>query len=255
MLRITAIDCPAEVTDQAMVFSARHTALGSAALLLISLAACEANPSPLLSNEGDSSATDSSSGANTEGSENSQSGETDDDFDEASSLADSEDDSSLGDDSTATSVDTDPQDQTESSAGDETFDDSSIPPESEVRYTFGGTWGPCGPTSILSVDSFGHVERSFVDSELPAGEAECPDPVVTVHIIGVEDAVALIELVEADYEAGHEGDDECEGAFVFFNLYRAEQEEVETENLSCTDSMVESQEAMQKLWNLLGEDR
>lgn len=72
-----------------------------------------------------------------------------------------------------------------------------------IEKHWGGTSGPCGPESFITVTADGAVVRSIGSAELPADETECADPTVTNYTASPTNARALIDTICADFNLNH----------------------------------------------------
>ncbi len=121
-----------------------------------------------------------------------------------------------------------------------------------IKKVSGGSSGPCGPHTSITVSLNGTVEKSVEDAYPPQGESECASPVITNYNTAGSDALALITSVCNDYNANYVASAQsCVGAYQWFGLYD-DDAELGKAVLSCgNSSMNPSQEAFDAFMNAL----
>lgn len=114
-----------------------------------------------------------------------------------------------------------------------------------VVYHHGGTSGPCGPKSTLTIDDGGAASLATTAADPPPGETECPAPTVEERALDGRELANIIEFVCEDYNDHYEAPEQsCEGAFSSITLYEGDNALAVAE-LSCQGDMME--ESIQKL--------
>lgn len=73
-----------------------------------------------------------------------------------------------------------------------------------IAKYWGGTSGPCGPESSITVTEDGSVTESIGSANPPEGETECADPVVTTYTASSINSRILINTVCEDFNTNYE---------------------------------------------------
>jgi len=90
-----------------------------------------------------------------------------------------------------------------------------------ITKYWGGTSGPCGPESSITVTEDGSVTESIGSANPPEGETECADPVVTTYIASAINSRILINTVCEDFNTNYEApEDLSEGAYSGWDFFQ-----------------------------------
>jgi len=73
----------------------------------------------------------------------------------------------------------------------------------KIKKGWGGSTGPCGPWSSITVTEEGSVTESIGSAYPPEGETECADPVVTTYNASPANARTLINTVCDDFNTNY----------------------------------------------------
>jgi hypothetical protein len=90
-----------------------------------------------------------------------------------------------------------------------------------IAKYWGGTTGPCGPESSITVTEDGNVTKSTGSANLPEGETECADPVVTTYSASSTNSRILINTVCEDFNTNYEAPENLpDGAYSGWGFFQ-----------------------------------
>ena len=111
-----------------------------------------------------------------------------------------------------------------------------------IRKSWGGSSGPCGPHDLVTINNDGTVTVSEEDAYPPEGAIECAAPVVSLYTVNAETASTLITLVCNDYATNYiPSTAGCVGAYENFNL-RQDDTLVAIADISCGNTSMSASE-------------